>query len=58
MEVVLVRFQDYKSTSSIEEHVDISKIKPPATPIRSEGESTHWSPLIGMMSSGFSEMQI
>lgn len=41
MEVVLVCFQDYKSSSSKEEHVDLSKIKPRATPVRSEGESTH-----------------
>lgn len=38
MEVVLVCFQDYKSTSTIEEHVDIGKIKPCATPVRREGE--------------------
>lgn len=52
MEVVLVCFQDYKSTSTIEEHVDISKINPCAT-VRREGESTHWFPLIGKVSCGF-----
>lgn len=54
-EVVLVCFQDYKRTSSIE-HVDISKVKPRATSIKSEGES--WFLLIGMISSGFSDTQI
>lgn len=58
MEVALACFQDYRSASSTEEYVDISKIKPHTTPIRSEGESTHRFPLIGMMSSGCSEMQI
>lgn len=34
---VFVCFQDYKSTSSIAEQVDTSKIKPQASPVRSEG---------------------
>lgn len=55
-EVVLVCFQDYKRTSSIEKHVDNGKVKPHATSIKSERES--WFPLTGMISSGFSDTQI
>lgn len=57
MEVVLVCFQDYKSTSGTVERVDASRIKP-HTSVRSDGKSKRWFHLTGVMSAVFSEMHI